>query len=364
MKRFTLVFAAFAAAAVLTGCKGKPAETEVITEAPTTEAVTEAVTEPVTEAPVQTEPVVEDSMNKTRSLKGLVKASGTNSLTIQTERGKELTFDTTGADIQIANGIQTGNNVTILYKGKIEDTDTKGAKVLMIVDLKNGETPVTEGERMTEAEESDPNAGSGTIGGSIVDVNMDRLVILADDGDSYYFAMYGTDTTLVNGMKQDNYVTVEYTGDIYGPDLVAATAVYDTDPAGAEAAKIAGPTQEGEHTYVNGVLDDCTLGTVTLTTDDGDQLTFDMADATLSYVNGISAGNYITVECEGNVDVSDPTQVKVTAVYDYSEDGSAVSYQEDDGTTDDTVYEDGEAEDGSADTVIYDDNAEGDNTAA
>ena len=358
MKRFSLFFAAMLAAFALTGCKSTPKETEpVTTEAPVTEAPTEKVTEaPVTEAPTEAQ-TEEDSMNKTRSLKGLVKASGQNSLTIQTERGKELVFDTTGADIQIANGIQVGNNVTILYKGKIKDTDTSAAKVLMLVDLAAGETPVTEGEPMTEAEEADPNAGAGSMGGSIVDVNMDRLVILADDGDSYYFSMYEADTKLVNGLRADNYVTVEYNGDVHGPDLVAALAVYDTDPSSEQVTRISGPTPEGEHTYINGVLDDCTLGTVTITTDDGDQLTFNVADATFAYTNGISNGNYITLECELMEDGADPTQAKVLAVYDYSETtgtpaGAGTEVQQE--TVDDGAAEgssDGEVIDNSQDTV-------------
>lgn len=351
MKRFSLFLAAILAAAALTGCKSEPKETEpVTTEAPATEAPTEAVTEKITEA--QTEPQTEDSMNKTRYLKGLVKSSAQNSLTIQTERGKELTFDTTGADIQLASGIQTGSNVTVVYKGKIQDTDTSSAKVLMIQELAAGETPVTEGELMTEAEEADPNAGAGTIGGSIEDVNMNRLVILADDGNSYYFSMYGVDTSLVNGLKLDNYVTVEYDGDIYGPDLVSATAVYDMDPTSAEARAITGPTPSGEHSYVNGVLDDCTLGTVTITTDDGEQLTFNIEDATVAYANGIAEGNYITLECEPMEGGIDAATAKVLAVYDYSETtGSAVS----DAEAEPEAVEPEEADASSDEAAVYDD---------
>lgn len=341
MKRFSLFLAALLAAAALTGCKREVKETEpATTEAPVTEALTEADTETEVQTEAQTEPQTEDSMNKTRYLKGLVVSYAENSLTIQTERGKELTFDTTGADIQLTSGIQAGNNVTVAYKGKIEDTDTSSAKVLMIQKLAAGETPVTEGELMTEAEEADPDAGAGVIGGSISDVNMNRLVILADDGSSYYFSMYGVDTRLVNGLRMDNYITVEYDGDIYGPDLVAATAVYDVDPTGAEARAISGPTQSGEHTYVNGVLDDCTLGTVTITTDDGEQLTFNIEEATVAYANGIAEGNYITLECELMEDGVDAATAKVLAVYDYSETtgtGAAVQETEADKYTQDDV---------------------------
>lgn len=345
MKRMSLYLAAMLAALALTGCKSSPKETEPVTEPPT-EAVTEAPTEPVTEAPTEPVTEAEDSMNKTRSLKGLVKASGTNSLTIQTERGKELTFDTTGADIQIANGIQTGNNVTVMYKGKVSGDDTSQAKVLMVVDLASGETPVTEGEPMTESAEADPNAGEGTLGGSIEDVNTDRIVVLADDGESYYFSLYGTNVKLVNGMIQDNYVTVQYNGDIYGPELVSALYVADTEVNGAESQRISGPSQEGEYTYINGVLSDCSLGSVTITTDDGEEMTFDISGATCSYSNGVAVGNYITLECDGQTEDGDTSGLKVLAVYDYGTKGSTDTTGEE-GTADAGAADDGTADAGA-----------------
>ncbi len=344
MKRVSLFLAAMLAAVALSGCKGKTPETEAPTEAPTEAVQTEAQTEaPVTEAPTEAQTEKEDSLNKTRTLNGLVKVYEANSLTIQTERGKELVFDTTGADIQITNGIQTGNNVTIMYKGKVQGEDTSQAKVLMIVDLADGETPVTEGELMTESAEADPDAGAGTLTGSISDLNTDRIVVLADDGESYYFSIYGADIKLVNGLIEDNYVTVEYYGDIYGPALVEANSISDTESGSAQSQAISGPSQEGEYTYINGVLEDCALGSITITTDDGETLSFDISEATCSYSNGIAVGNYLTLECEGASSDEDTSAVKVLAVYDYGESTGTADSAED------TVTQDDAGDTGSAD---------------
>ena len=118
MKKRSFIIAALLACVIFTGCGKKAAETEapteVQTEAVTTEAVTE--TEPVTEAQTEPETEKEDSMNRTRSLKGLVVSSDASQLTIQTERGKQLKFSLTGADIQVNGGIAAGNNLTVLYK--------------------------------------------------------------------------------------------------------------------------------------------------------------------------------------------------------------------------------------------------------
>lgn len=335
MKKTTLFLMTISAALVLGGCKNGEKETEPVT----TEAVTEAITEtepvtqpPTTEAP--TEPERESSMDRTRALKGLVVSSGTDTLTIQTERGKVLEFSTAGADIQLANGIQTGGNVTVMYKGTIAGDDTSGVRVLMIVDLAAGETPVTEGEPMTEAEVADPNAGSGTIGGTITDLNVNRLVITADDGTDYYFLMAGTQVNLVNGFQKGNYVTVQYTGDIHGPDLVQADSVADNDPSMGDASVTAGPSAGGEYSYISGTLVDCGVGTTTITADDGTELTFDTTKATCCYTNGVVVGNYITLEYMGERNDSDTTGVMVTAVYDYTEDNAGDSTADASGTPD------------------------------
>lgn len=340
-KRMALFLMALSAAAMLSGCKSTPKETEpATTEAPAeTEPVTQA---PTTEPPTETEK--QDSMNKTRELKGLVKASDENTLTIQTERGKELKFTVTGADIQVKDGIKAGNNVTILYKGKVSDTDTSGAKVLMITELAAGETPVTEGELQTEAEAADPEAGAGTLEGTIEDLNTDRIVVLANDGNSYYFSMYETKINLVNGMKQGNYVTVDYNGDIHGPDLVPATAITDNEANGASVT--AGPSKDGkEYSYISGTIESCGMSTVTIVSDDGETLSFDTSEATQCYKDGIASGSYITIEYTGKLNGADTTGVKATAVYDHSEEAAA---PQDAGADNETDAGSGEnAEDGN-----------------
>lgn len=248
-------------------------------------------------------------------LKGLVKSSDTSSLTIQTERGKELTFSITGADIQVTGGIQAGNNVTVLYKGKISGTDTSGATVQMVTDLATGETPVTEGELMTEAEEADPEAGAGTLGGTIQELSVDRIVVLADDGDSYYFSMSEANINLTNGMQEDNYVTVNYNGDIHGPDLVPATSITDSNTANGETAVTPG-APAGDYSYVSGTIDEIGVSTISITDDDGVAMTIDTSSATYYLANGIVSGTYVTIAYTGTLSGTDTTGIQAVAVYD------------------------------------------------
>ena len=77
MKTKSFIIPALLACVIFTGCGKKAAETEAPTEAPTEAVTTEAQTETETqtEAQTETETEKEDSMNRTRSLKGLVVSS-------------------------------------------------------------------------------------------------------------------------------------------------------------------------------------------------------------------------------------------------------------------------------------------------
>lgn len=314
MKKRSFIIPALLACIIFTGCGKKAAETEAPTEAPTEAVTTEAVTETekVTEPQTETETEKEDSMNRTRSLKGLVVSSDASQLTIQTERGKQLQFSLTGADIQVTGGIAAGNNVTVLYKGSVEDTDTSNAKVLMVKDLAQGETPVTEGEPMTEAEEANPEAGAGTLEGTISDINAERIVILSNDGDSYYFSIADADMNLKNGTQVGNYVTVSYNGDIYGPDLVTATAITDAQD---EADKVPYGGSDGEdYSYIGGSMVDCSPTSLTIMTENEEEITLDTSSARLVYRSGLNYGTYVIAEYQGD----DPSTAKMTAVYDYT----------------------------------------------
>ena len=196
---------------------------------------------------------------------------------------------------------------------------------------------------MTEAEEADPNAGAGTLGGTISDLSADRIVVLSDDGDSYYFSMYGADINLVNGMQAGNYVTVEYNGDIYGPDIVPATSISDNSAANGETA-------------------------ITITDDEGVTLSIDTAGATWYLTDGIASGAYVTIAYTGTLSGTDTTGVKGVAVYDTAGSTGNADTTADDGTMadDGTVADDGMVTDDGAvsdDGVITDDGAGADDGA-
>mgnify|MGYP000470754820 CR=1 FL=1 len=298
MKRISLFFAALLVTVSLAGCGDKDKETE-----PQTLAVTEAPTTKQTETQTQTtEPQTESSTDKTRELNGLVTGVTADSVDIQTARGKKLTFTTTGAQVQTTAELKAGSQITILYKGKVVDTDTSGAKVSGIKDMDASAEKITEGEPVV-AETADPNATGGTLNGTISEITGDRIVILGDDGDSYYFTHDKCKMVLGHGIQDTNYVSVKFTGDVYGPDIVPAVEITDNKTNSAP--------QTENSTKVTGTITDVTMSTLSISADDGQELTFNISGVPVNITGGLMIGETVGINYTGDV-----SSAKVTSITD------------------------------------------------
>ena len=86
--------------------------------------------EPATETMAVTETKGEEE----QVLAGEVVDASMNSITVTSEKGDELSFITSGAEMDIKHGIVIGNMVYIHYTGTIEGTDTSKALVVKVVD--------------------------------------------------------------------------------------------------------------------------------------------------------------------------------------------------------------------------------------
>ena len=300
MKRISLFFAALLVTVSLAGCGDKEKETE-----PQTLAVTEAPTTKQTETQTQTtEPQTESSTDKTRELNGLVTGVTADSVDIQTARGKKLTFSTTGAQMQTTAELKAGSQITILYKGKVVDTDTSGAKVSGIKDMDASAEKITEGEPVV-AETADPNATGGTLNGTISEITGERIVILGDDGDSYYFTHDKCKMILGNGIQDTNYVSVKFTGDVYGPEIVPAVEITDNTTNSAP--------QTENSTKVTGTITDVTMSTLSISADDGQELSFTITGVPVNITGGLMIGETVGINYTGDV-----SSAKVTSITDTS----------------------------------------------
>lgn len=327
MKRGTLFLAALLITASLAGC-GKDKETEAQTQAP---QVSTQATEKVTEK--QTEPQTESSLDKTRTLNGLVTNSSTSSVEIQTVRGKKLSFSTEGAQLQVPDGVKAGAQVKIMYKGQIEGTDTSKAKVSAIGAADADAVKITEGPEVLQ-DAANPNVDGGDIAGTIKEITGDRMIILSDDGDAMYFTTADCKVTLGNGFKPGNYVHVKYTGDVYGPDIVPAVSVTDNTNNTAQT------NATDKVSTITGTITEASVDSVVISTDAGQELTFTITGVPVTLNNGIATGQSITINYTGAISESDVSKVKVVALTDSGKASNA------DTKTDGTAADGGSADNG------------------
>ena len=138
---------------------------------------------------------------------------------------------------------------------------------------------------------------------------------------------------LKNGTQVGHYVTVSYNGDIYGPDLVDATAITD---AQEETDKVPYGGSEGEnYSYIGGSMTDCSPTTITIMTENEEEFTLDTSSARLVYRSGLNYGTYVIAEYQGD----DPTTAKMTAVYDYTGESTSDGSEDQQAASDEIVDE-------------------------
>lgn len=315
MRRATLLLAALLVAVSLAGCSKKANETE--TQSMATEQITQSTQKPTEK---QTEKVTETSLDKTRELNGLVTKAETDTVEIQTASGKKLTFSTKGVNIQVTDGIKAGVQIKIMYKGYIDGTDTSKAKISSIAAAGAEDEKITEGEQQVK-ETADPQAKGGQVSGTIKEITGDRLVIYSNDGESLYFTVDNSKMTLANGTQAGNYVTVKYTGDVNGPDIVPAVSVVDSE----SGAAVTTPKTTEKTSSAEGTISAVSVSSLTISTSDGNELTFQLAGAPINLSKGLASGNSVKVDYTGELSGTDTSKVKVVSLSDSQSSGGTDS---------------------------------------
>ncbi len=140
----------------------------------------EPTEQPEPEEPVQQEPAEqpepEEPVQQEETFTGTVLDVSMNTLTVAVEE-QEYTIYVADAEHEYANGIQTGNTVTVTYMGSLEDLEN-----LIVI----------------KVEDSDPNeaAQNAVYVGTIVDATMNTLTIQTEDGAVMTFIKEGAENHL------------------------------------------------------------------------------------------------------------------------------------------------------------------------
>ena len=141
----------------------------------------------------------------------------------------------------------------------------------------------------------------------------EKLVIQNDaDGELYYFSVDSDTVISGDDIEEGDEVTVAYTGDITGNDLVPVTKI----TKGSSGSRTTGtgassPSAKGE--TISGTVTAASMNTVTIETSGGTTYTFSTMDADIAITGGLEEGMDVTLHYNG--DLSEGAEdVTVTSV--------------------------------------------------
>ena len=280
-------------AALLAGCGGKKEET-VSETAETQTAGTEELDAKV----------------------GRVSSLGNSLLVIETDDGKTLEFDVAGVNKVNRESIREGNTVAVVYSGILSGTETDSVTVELVIAMSS--------DAESESGTANGLSGSGSqMSGTVVEyIEGTKLVIESSaDGENYYFSTEDAVVSDSAGIEEGDTVTVSYTGDIGGDDLVPATRI----TVNSSGNGISGSSTSGSSTsnntegnsfgseQISGTVVEASMNTVTIRTSSGTRYTFSTIDAEMNVNGELQEGTEITLYYTGNLSEGAET-VTVTSV--------------------------------------------------
>ena len=243
-----------------------------------------------------------------------------NTITIRQNDGVELLFNSNNCQHEFKNGIREGNWIVVTYIGNINGTDTKNVTVIKITD-------------------NDPN----TVKEEQKKMNIKAVneTVYATAG-VHIRASYTTDSNVLGSLAKGEAITrtgvcdngwsrVQYASKdayIYGEYLT-------TEKPKEDAPTEQQPEEQTpqEQTLMGTVLA-ASMNTLTVASD-GQEYTFNVADAEHEYANGVQTGNTVKVIYVGSLDdlenlvgmVVDATMNTLTI---QTEDGAVMTFLKED----------------------------------
>lgn len=222
-----------------------------------------------------------------------------NTISIKNTEGDTITFISTGAKHKYKNGIQTGNWITVTYKGELTRSNAKNVKVLSITD---------EDENIQEEQDKVEIQAVTRKMYTTADVNVRDTYAATGD----VLGVLGTGASVeLTGETDNGWARINYNGlDAY------VYEIYLTSTAPVTSAPEPEPTVEpqGEKEKMTGYIESVTMNVVTLVSqDDGNEYVFDFADAKSSLTNGLAQSQRIVVTYIGtpSMDAATTDVIKV-----------------------------------------------------
>lgn len=200
-------------------------------------------------------------------------------------------FDVSQASLECEGGMITGDEISIIYEGQLNDSDTSDVKALKVVD---------EYHKKTSLEDR-------TIQGTVLDLTLNTITIKSKDGNTVMFPSAGAKQYYQNGIKKGTPVYLHYKGKILSPSdentgynasHLKVLSISDTDPLKVPKPT---PTPEPEQNTVKEEKLFCVIQNVsqnvlqTMVEGTDISLSLDMSALPCYFPGGIAEGSHVSV---------------------------------------------------------------------
>ena len=295
-KLIGISLAAVLSVSMLVGCGGKEKKEETTSETAETQSVgTEELDAKV----------------------GRVVSLENSTLVIETDDGKTLEFDVAGVNKVNRESMKEGNVVAVVYSGTLLGTETDGATVELVVAMSSD---AVSGSGMTNGVSERGSQMSGPV---VEYIEGPKLVIEnSADSENYYFSIEEAVISDSADIEEGDVVTVVYTGDIEGDDLVPAaritvnssgSGISDNGISDSSTSYSSASSNGFGADRISGTVVEASMNTVTIRTSGGTRYTFSTMDAEMNVIGELQEGTDITLYYTGDLSEGAET-VTVTSV--------------------------------------------------
>lgn len=243
-------------------------------------------------------------------LRGTLRDFTGNQLTLLAEDELYI-FDVSQASLECEDGMITGDEISVIYEGRLDDTDTSEVKALKVVD-----------EYHKKAQLKDK-----TIEGTVLDLTPNTMTIKSQKGNIVTFPIAGAKQYYQNGIKKDAHVYLHYKGKIPpatddNPDALNASHLKVLSISDVEPLKVPKPTptpSPEENTVQEKTLY-CVVSNISqnilqvVTEGSNVPLKLDLSALPCYFPGGISEGSHVTVTHTGEFNGTTLEGITILAV--------------------------------------------------
>lgn len=236
-------------------------------------------------------------------------------------------FDISDASLECEDGLISGDEISIIYEGQLDDTDTSAVKALKVVDVYHNSTPLKE------------HSAQGTV----LSLTFNTITVKTPKGKTITFPITGTKQYYQNGFQNGSTAYIHYKGKVlssnqgntvsYDASQLKVLSVSDIDPLNVPSPT---PTPEPPTDAVQEQKMFCVITGInqnllqTRTEGSDTSLQFDMSAVPCYFPGGISEGSHATIIYTGEFNgttLDGLTILGITGENPASEKESRISFQ-------------------------------------